>query len=114
MVIERVNRRNHGQTDGRTEGKTDRGMDRRMDKQNRRKLYTSLAYFVRGYNYLLVHTISHSVYQSHIANKKTLSSCRSFFVVSGVQKHPIARSVLAVSESVLNFRTVNFLANQNF
>ena len=64
--------------------------------------------------YLFVHTISHSVYQSHIANKKTLSSCRSFFVVSGVQKRPIARSILAVSESVLKFRTVNFLANQNF
>ena len=40
---------------------------------------------------LFVHTISHSVYQSHIANKKTLSSCRSFFVVSGVRKPPIAR-----------------------
>ena len=63
---------------------------------------------------LLVHTISHSVYQSYIANKKTLSSCRSFLVVSGVQKRPIARSILAVSESVLKFRTINFLANNNF
>ena len=65
--------------------------------------------------YLLVHTISHSVYQSHIANKKTLPSCRSFFFFdSGVRKRPIARSILAVSESVLKFRTVNFLANHNF
>ena len=63
-------------------------------------------------NYLLVHTISHSVYQSHIAKKKkTLSSSRSFFVVSGVQKRPLARSILAVSESVLKFRKVKFLAN---
>ena len=53
--------------------------------------------------YSFVHTISHSVYQSHIANKKTLSSCRSFFVVSGVRKRPIARSILTVSESVLKF-----------
>ena len=65
--------------------------------------------------YVLVHTISYSVYQSHIANKKTLSLCVGpFFVVSGVQKHLIARSILAVSESVLKFRTVNFLANHNF
>ena len=63
---------------------------------------------------LIVHTISHSVYQSHIANTKTLSSCRSFFVVSGIRKRPIARSILAVSESVLKFRTVIFLANHNF
>ena len=61
-----------------------------------------------------VHTISHSVYQSHIASMKTPSSCRSFFVVSGVRKRPIARSILAVSESVLKFRTVNFVANHNF
>ena len=67
-------------------------------------------------NYLLVHTISHSVYQSliYIANKKTLSLCRSFFVILGVRKRPIAKSILAVSESVLKFRTVNFLANHNF
>ena len=63
---------------------------------------------------LFVHTISHSVNQSHTANKKTLTSCRSFFVVSGVRKSPIARTNLAVSESVLKFRTVIFLANHNF
>ena len=67
-----------------------------------------------NYLYVLVHKISHSVYQLHIANKKTLSSCRYFFVVSGVRKRPIARSILAVSESVLKFRTGNFLANHNF
>ena len=49
-----------------------------------------------------------------VANKKTLSSCRSVFIVSGVRKRPIARSILAVSESVLKFRTVNFLATYNF
>ena len=56
----------------------------------------------------------HSQFTNHTANKNTLSSCRSFFVVSGVRKRPIARSILAVSESVLKFRTVNFLANHNF
>ena len=60
--------------------------------------------------YLFVHTISHSVYQSHIASKKTPSSGRSFFVVSGVRKRPIARSILAVRESVLKFRTVIFFS----
>ena len=34
------------------EGRTDERMDRQIDGQNRRKLYTPLAYFVsRGHNY---------------------------------------------------------------
>ena len=67
-----------------------------------------------NYLHVLVHTISHSGYQLHIANKKTLSSCKYTIVVLGVRKRPIARSILAVSESVLKFRTVNFLANHIF
>ena len=43
---------------------------------------------------LLVHTISHSVYLSH--------------KVSSVRKRVTAWSILAVSESVLKFRTVDF------
>ena len=72
---------------------------------NRMELKTNISVVI----ILLVHTISH-----HTANKKTLSSCKSFFVVSGVRKSPIARSILAVIEFVLKFRTVNFLANHNF
>ena len=36
-----------------------------------------------------------------------------FFFILGVCKRLIARSVLAVSESVLKFQTVKFLANHN-
>ena len=83
------------------------------------KTNISVVFIYFSYNFTFNLSITPRTHQlmgprSLIANKKTLSSCRSFFVVSGVRKRPIARSILALSESVLKFRTVNFLANYNF